>query len=389
MNLLDVVILLLLFIQATRWAQYGFSRRFFSLAGFWIGIAIGALATPYAMRIADDPLVKFTIALALVFIFAAIVGALGRIAGDKISHLLNKVHLERVDKLAGSIFSIVATLAIVWFIASIFSGAPLQGLNRQIRGSAIIQELNRVLPPPPEVFSRISGLINPRGFPQIFIGPEPQPIGPVDPPSSEEVAAALDAAGTSVVRLESVGCGGIVYGSGFVVSPNIIVTNAHVVAGIDQPSVVDQNGRHRAEVIYFDAALDMAVLRSANLAGEPLPISNTAQSRGTVGTALGYPGGGPLKAEPASILRSITARGLDIYGNRIVERQVYMLQANVENGNSGGPVVLADGTVIGMIFARSDADDNIGYAVAARELIPRIDQALANNQPIETGACVN
>lgn len=389
MNLLDLIITVLAVIQAVRWSRYGFSRGFFSLAGYWAGLILGAFVAPFLIGGIEDPLAKLFVVLLVIFGAATLLGSVGQLIGVRLFHLLNKARLNWIDGLAGSVFSVVVTLGIVWLLAAMLSGVPFRDVNRQIRGSAIVQGLNEKLPPAPAVLARIGTLINPEGFPQAFLGPEPQPIAPVDPPSSADIKAALESAGRSTVRIESVGCGGQLTGSGFVADENIIVTNAHVIAGIDQPTVVDINGRHRAQTIYFDPDMDIAILRvDGNLAGPPLNLANQEFSRGTTGVTLGYPVGGPLKAVPAGVLSAVDARGLNIYGQKTVMRSIYILQTEVIRGNSGGPVVLTDGTVIGVIFARSDSDDNVGYAVRSSEVIPALQRAVQRNQAVDTGFCV-
>lgn len=388
MNILDVLIVLIVASQAARWLHYGFARRVFSLTGFWLGIFIGAWIAPLALRILNDPLAELLLAIVIVFATATITGTIGKIVGEKSARFLERFRLKKFDVVLGSVFNVIMTLVIIWLFASILSGTPFRELNRQIRGSAVLQTMNNIMPPAPSVLSRITTLINPHSFPQVFVGPEPRPIDPVNSPSSAEVAAAIDAAGASVVRIESAGCGGVVFGSGFVAAPNTIVTNAHVIAGIDRPTLVDQNGRHQAEVMLFDPSLDLAVLRTSDLAGEPLPISDASYPRGTTATVLGYPGGGPLEAVPAGILQSINARGRNIYGRRLVTRPVYALQTTVQSGNSGGPVVLSDGTVIGVVFARSEADPDLGYAIAGSAVREQLERALAADQPVSSGACV-
>lgn len=388
MNILDLVIVPLLILQAAHWAQGGFSRKFLSLAGFWLGIVAGAILVPVVVRSTGDAFVRLALALLVIFSLAVVFGTVGRIFGHRLRAVLARVKLGRADAILGAVFGVVAGLAVVWVLAGIVSGTPFKEANRLVRDSFTVQQLNRIMPAPPEALSRIAGLINPERFPQIFVGPEPRPVAPVTSPSSAEVAAALDTAGESVVRLESQGCGGTMFGSGFVAAPDIIVTNAHVVAGINRPMVVDQGGQREGRIVYFDPDLDMAVIRTSGLAGGPLAIDGTSYDRGATAVTLGYPGGGPLEAAPASVLRRLTARGMNIYNQRMVDRQVYMLQTAVESGNSGGPVVLPDGTVIGMIFGRSEAEDDIGYAVTSAEIIPRLNQALTRHQPVSTGVCV-
>lgn len=389
MNVLDIVIIVFVVIQAAVWARNGLVRGVFSLGGFWLGIFVGALVAPYTMEYGDDATSQLLIAVITVLGAAFVGESIGRAVSNRLSGFREKLHLERVDGVLGAAFSVFMTLGIAWLLAAMLGGGPVQSLNSQIRNSSIIQAMNRTLPPAPEVLSKISALIGASGFPDVFVGEIPRPIEPVNPPTSGEVAEALQVAGRSTVRVEGIGCGGQLTGSGFVAAPGIVVTNAHVIAGIDQPFAVDVNGRHPAVPIIYDPDLDIAILRTDGLAGASLPLAENDFPRGTTATALGYPGGQSLEANAAGVLRQLDARGRNIYGNDIVVRSVYELQSNIVQGNSGGPLVLSDGTVIGVIFARSQANANIGYAVTALEVAPLLQQAQASEQPVDTGACVD
>lgn len=390
MNLLDGAILLVVTLQAFRWINYGLIRGVFSIGGFWIGVLLGAMVAPLVLEFAsNEPMLRLVVSITTIITVALLVGAIGEFVGRKLSYLTSRLHLGIADAILGAIFGMVATLLFAWLIAAILSGTPFQQVNQQIRQSVILQTLNRELPPAPAVASQITNLINPDNFPQVFTGLEPAPIDPVDPPSSEELAAALEAAGTSTVRIESTGCGGVVNGSGFVVDNDIVATNAHVVAGIERPNVVDTAGRNEATVIAFDPDMDIALLRVSNLAGEPLPLATSTAERGTTGAVLGYPAGGPLEVVESAVLRQMQARGRDIYGRSLVTRPVYELQTQIASGNSGGPMVRSNGEVVGIIFARSEADGNVGYAIEASAVQSLLDQHRNATRPVSTGVCAN
>jgi S1-C subfamily serine protease len=191
----------------------------------------------------------------------------------------------------------------------------------------------------------------------------------------------------SVVKVAGQGCGGIVEGSGFIVEPGLIATNAHVVAGIRHPYVQDANGEHGGSVIWFDPNLDFAVVRVSNLAGKPLLISSKAAESGTPAAVVGYPGGGAFNASSAAVLDSFTASGRNIYGKGNTNREVYEIQADVIPGNSGGPLIDKTGTVIGVIFAESTSYKHVGYALTTPAVTSAIAQAVRHNQPVSTGKC--
>jgi S1-C subfamily serine protease len=198
----------------------------------------------------------------------------------------------------------------------------------------------------------------------------------------------MNAAGDATVRVEGFGCGGVQTGSGFIAGSGLVVTNAHVVAGIRSLSVYEQKGqRHRAITVYFDSKLDLAVLRTAPIGTHSLAMLRTDVGHGAAGAVLGYPGGSAtLQPGPAAVLQELRAVGPDIYGHP-TQRNVYQLQATIRQGNSGGPFVRRDGTVLGVIFAASTNDPHIGYALTSSEVASRVDQARDNTVPVDTKSC--
>jgi S1-C subfamily serine protease len=252
--------------------------------------------------------------------------------------------------------------------------------------SVIVRTLVAELPPAPSVFTRLYSLIAATPFPRVFTGLEPVPAGPVPVPGGAVVQGAVRNAGNSVVRIVGVGCGGVQEGSGFVVGTNLVLTNAHVVAGIASPEVQDASGGHRSTPVLFDPELDVAILRTTNLHDVTLPLLAEDVSRGQGGAVLGYPGGGRFDAEAGAVLSKFIATGRDIYGRNVTRRDVYQLQALIRQGNSGGPFVRQDGWVMGVVFAASTTDKNVGYALTSADVIPRVNQAKSSG-PVSTGAC--
>jgi S1-C subfamily serine protease len=260
-------------------------------------------------------------------------------------------------------------------------------LTYEIQTSRILQALDRSLPPAPDVLARLDRALGSGALPRVFTGLEPSPPTAVTGPNAAAVQAAAAAGRAATVRVEGLGCGGLLEGSGFVAGDGLVATNAHVVAGVDRPVVVDAKGTHRATVVLFDPDLDFAVLRTTNLAAAPLPLASSNSARGTVGAALGYPGGGDFTVQPAAVLDRRIAIGRNIYGSGLIRRDIYTLQAVVRPGNSGGPLVTPDGTVIGVIFATSTVNGNIGYALTSSEVLSDL-HAAANSGTVATGACV-
>ena len=233
--------------------------------------------------------------------------------------------------------------------------------------SRIVRALDAVLPPIPTVFAGVERFLAQSGFPVVFAGLPPQTAAPVTLPTDASARAAVLRAEGSTVQVAGMGCGVIQEGSGFVVAPGLVVTNAHVVAGIAAPDVIDSTGRHAATAALFDPRLDIAVFRVPGLADPALAVDIRRGGTGHDGCGPGVSRGGPLTARKAGVAAAFDAVGLDIYGSSQTTREIYQLDAVVQPGNSGGPLVasgdpgIADGTVIGVVFARSTTNNEVGY----------------------------
>jgi S1-C subfamily serine protease len=205
---------------------------------------------------------------------------------------------------------------------------------------------------------------------------------------SADVELAAAKARQSVVRVEGSACQEISSGSGFVVAPGFVATNAHVLAGVATPIVVSSSGKFRAVPVWFNDRLDFAVLRVEGLEAPVLPLAGDAPDPGQTGAILGYPGGGPLKVDPGVMKARYQAVGRDIYGESLVTREIYQMQATIHPGNSGGPFVLPNGSVAGVMFGASPEQPTISYAITSMEVAGELRQAVADNTEAATGKCL-
>jgi S1-C subfamily serine protease len=386
MNLLDLIILVAIVIYAIRGYRTGFFRQAGSLGGFLIGLALGSYLATITVGLASTVMGKAAVALVTILALGAIIGSLGEYVGSWLAGIALKLKFAVVDEVAGALLSIVAVLITAWLLASLSARLPYAGLASAIQNSRILRTLDASLPPVPDALARVEHLVAPSGFPRVFAGIEPSAGPPVSGPNAAAVNAAAAAGRNATVKIEGAGCGGLVDGTGFIVAPGLVATNAHVVAGIRSPMVIDSAGEHRATVVSFDPNLDFAVLRTTGLAAAPLALSGTEYPRGTVAAVLGYPGGGPFDVEAAAILYEQTAVGRNIYDRGLIHRQIYTLQSVVRPGNSGGPLITPDGTVIGVVFAASTTDGHVGYALTSAEVKAEATAA-ASSGPVGTGAC--
>jgi S1-C subfamily serine protease len=392
MHFADIIIVLLFITALLRGTERGFAHTISATAGLLVGFFVGAFIQGKLIHQVNTPGAKAILTLVIILGSILLFIGIGEYIGQAFKEKIEAFRLRGIaaaDKVLGALTSGATVLFIIGLAASIFASAPLPGLQRQIKNSVIIGSLNDALPPAPNVVASIGHFIDPNSFPDVFTGLEPRIDTTAKLPSIGELDVAVQATRASVVKVEGGGCGGISTGSGFVADDGLVITNAHVIAGVRQPYVIDANGQHRAQVLWFDYNLDMAVLRASGLAGEPLSISTTAAADGTSSAALGYPGGGDFTAQPAIVLESFRAVGRNIYNQGTTEREVYSVKSDIEPGNSGGPLIDRDGTVIGLIFAKSTSYDQVGYALTMDAVMAGFNQAKDRNQTAETGSCAS
>ncbi|MEX0668259.1 MAG: MarP family serine protease [Candidatus Saccharimonadales bacterium] len=391
MNVLDITILIALTALGYWWfkyGKYGLIRSVFALVGFWTGFFISTLLTPLVINYVGNLNIKITLFIILIFGGSIFFSYLGGKLGKELEPINNKWKLKRLDRSLGVVGGIIMTIFGLWLISGIIISLPFRNINNQINNSVTFQTINQVMPPAPVMIDRISAMIGDSQLSEVLFGAPLRPVEIAEIPSDEKVLAVVEYASDSTVRIESTVCKDIMTGSGFVVADNLIATNAHVVAGNNNPQVIDLNGRRAGEVIYFDADLDLAFVRADNLAGNPLETSRDTHSRGATAAILGYPGGERLQAEPAYISRDIQARGLNIYREKLATRHMYELQTSITTGYSGGPLVLPTGEVIGMVTARSETEEDVGYAILTKAINDSLKRSQAMPYTIDAGECI-
>ena len=383
MSWLDIFIFLVVVSAVVRGLGLGLVRQLCSAGGFIGGIFAGIWLQDRLLSSSQDVVAAVGIIIGCSFVLLA----LGEYIGTKVHNQLAHFHLGSVDEIFGGIVGAGAVLVAVWLGANIAGNLPGSPWQQTIQKSQIIKSLNQLLPPAPSVIKEISSLIKPNSFPQVFNQQEPKPSQQVQIPDLGEFTSVTRAAAPSVVKIEGEGCGGIVEGSGFVASDGLVITNAHVVAGVAKPKVLDGNGSHSAQVVWFNPDLDFAALRATHLAGKPLAFDTDPAQQGTPGVVLGYPGGGAFQADPAAILDRFLAVGHNIYDQGSVNREVYSADVDVINGNSGGPLIDKDGEVIGVVFARSTQYEHVGYALTAAQVASDFTRAQQSTTATSTGSC--
>jgi len=386
-DLLDIILIAFIILAAFSGHRRGALLQVLTFGGMLLGLLVGAIVAPQLATLFTDPTTQAVVTLVAFLAFAALGDVLGWMVGAKAWAATRRSRMAGVDAAGGSVFAVIALLLAVWFIGLNLTSGPWPPLSREIRRSAIIRTLDTALPEPPSLLGQVRRFLNDFGFPEVFAGLPPAPGGPVKGPTNAQANEAFRDAAGSTLKVVGQACGRIQEGSGFVVAPSYVVTNAHVVAGVRDPHVQVQNGGSRPAVpVLFDSRLDVAILHVSSTP-PPLPLVDHEVGRGASGAVVGYPGGGDLSGVAAANRRVLHAVGRDIYGNGTVVRNIYELQAVVRPGNSGGPFVLVNGQVAGLVFAASTTDRGIGYAITSTEISDDVHQGTRSTAQVATGGC--
>jgi S1-C subfamily serine protease len=395
-DFLDLILLALSAAFAVAGYRQGFIIGVLSLAGFLGGVAGGAVIAPTISRaLAHSPSWQAIIAIMVVFAAAVVGMLLASGVGVAVRSRLTGRPATFLDSVGGAIVNVLSVLLLAWLIGSLVANTSFPSVARQVNGSLVLRAVDKVMPHGVlylPLFPPLRGLLTGNGlYTPIFsaIGAE----GRLDlPPPSKAVLNSPAAAEIrrSVVKIEGVApsCSLKIEGSGFVISPEHVLTNAHVVAGVtDGPEVYATNGAsYDAQVVYYDSQRDVAVLYVPGLTA---PVMHFAGPAAYAAEAIvaGYPYNESLSMTPATISTSIDAYGPNIYQTEIVHRQIYPISANVQPGNSGGPLVAPNGKVYGMVFAASTSEADTGYALTAAEIASDVAAGEWRTGPVSTDRC--
>ncbi|MCG7414577.1 MarP family serine protease [Microbacterium aurum] len=389
MIVVDVLIVLLLVVALVG----GIRRGFFASIGTLAGLAAGAFAAYWA-----TPLVRELVpsidwrgvavlgtAIGLVLLGAVIGSAVGRAMRSG----ADRLKLRGIERALGGIASLVAAVLALALVTPALAVAGVPIVSSAVASSTVLRGIDAITPAPVDAaLAQLRGALLEDGIPRFgeLLGPataEPAPPVELDDPRLEQAAA-------SVARVSGTAfaCGRAVTGTGFVIAPDRVVTNAHVVAGVETP-VVELPGLPAREgrVVYFDPVDDLAVVAVDDLGGQPLAMSPTLEP-GAAAVVQGYPYGGPFTMVTAGVLTTGSAAVPDIYDESWNPREIYALQATVQPGNSGGPLLTAEGAVAGVVFARAEDDSERGYAMTMAELTPVAAEAPALTSAVSPGRCI-
>ncbi len=388
MNTLDLILVVAMVLYAISGYRQGFLVGSASTLGLLFGGFTGVRVTPMLLDRFTQGLSVSTAALLVVLVCAFLGQAIGGLIGSRIRSRITWRPARVFDALSGAGLSVVAMLLIAWVLGVAASGTQLRTLNEEVRGSVVLGAVDHALPGGSDrLLSAFSSLVDSTRFPQYLEPFAPERIKPVPSPNGAVVGrAGVVAAAASVVKIlgSADSCGRTLEGSGFIFTPGRVMTNAHVVAGVDSPVVRINDTDYQATVVYYDPDTDVAVLNAPELQAPALEFDSSAESQEPV-AVLGFPENGPYDAEPARVREEKVLRSPNIYGDATVYRNTYSIYSRVRPGNSGGPLVDVDGQVVGVIFAASVTDPTTGYALTAGQVEAAARQT--SSQPVDTGAC--
>ena len=389
MNLLDWLLVVLVLTYALSGYWQGFITGAFATTGLLLGGLFGVWLAPTALGDAEPSVVVSLGALFIVILCASLGQALLQFAGAKVRDKITWQPVRAIDAIGGAALSAVAVLLVAWALGVAVSGSGIGGITGQVRNSTVLREVDRVLPASADsALGAFNDVVGSGFFPQYLDPFAPERIVEVGPGpkrllSDPDVAAAE----RSVVKIRGTNrCGRGVEGSGFVYADGRVMTNAHVVAGVSDPSVEINGDPIAAEVVHYDPDLDIAVLALDTTGLPTLSFDTGAEAREGV-AILGYPQDGPYDVQVGRIRAEQRLRSPDIYGDGSVIRSVFSLRGLVRPGNSGGPIVSSAGDVVGVVFAASVTDPDTGYALTAEQVGRSAVSGVSGSDEVGTGDC--
>jgi len=385
-NFFDLLIVAVLGMAVAGGYRVGLLARVAGWAGWVIGLLAAAAVVPsFLSRIQGPaPQVRLLVVAGSFLTVAALGAAIGEFAGARLRMLLPPGGLRQMDRLAGGAAGGFGIAVVVWLLLPALAYIP-GTLSRSARNSVVARAIDQLAPTAPPALQSVQDFVSDVDFPDVFAQLRPAPSAGLPPTSSVLAQADVNRVIASTVKVSGEACGRILEGSGFSPAPDVIVTNAHVVAGVERPQVLKPDGRRlAATVAVFDPSVDLAVLRVPGLGQAPLTMATGAVEG--VGAVFGHPGGQvPIEVSPARIESRINAVGRDLYGSGAVTREVFVLASELMPGDSGAALVNASGQVVGVAFAIAPDNPGVAYALSDTELATVLKRPLAR---ASTGPCL-
>ncbi|HEX3932409.1 MAG TPA: MarP family serine protease [Nocardioides sp.] len=388
MNLLDWVLLVIVVLYAVSGYWQGFITGAFATAGLLAGGIVGVWLAPTVLGNASPSILVSLAAVFIVIVCASLGQALCQVGGARLREKITWQPVRALDAVGGAVLSGSAALVVAWALGVALSGSGLHGITPLVQNSAVLGEVNKILPA--EASSKLSAFNDVVGttfFPRYLEPFAPERIVPVGPgPHRMLTDPDVQRAGAGVVRIRSTNrCHQGIEGSGFVYAPDRVMTNAHVVAGVSSPTVEIRGTSVPARVVYYNPELDLAVLSLPTGTVRPLHFDNATGGEGIA--ILGFPQNGPYDVQAGRVRADQRLRSPDIYGHGTVIRDVLSLRGLIRPGNSGGPVVDSAGHVVGVVFAASVTSGDTGYALSAQQVAAAAATGRLASRTVSTQGC--
>jgi S1-C subfamily serine protease len=392
----DLVVILLALIAAVSGWRHGMAVALLSFVGVLTGAVLGVRLAPLLAAGVEAPTTRVIVSIVVVVLLVALGETTGVFFGRRIRDRITGQRSLQVDSTLGSVLQAITVVVAAWLVALPLASASFPGLAAGVRGSEVLRAVDTVMPEAAKALpEELRQLLNNSGFPDVLSPFAETPItevGAPDPALAQSSIVRDVADSVLKVRGRAPSCARQLEGTGFVIAPELVMTNAHVVAGTAQTGVevVGRRGRVQeldAEVVLYDPAVDLAVLRVPGLDAEPLPFDPTPAAAGDDAIIVGYPLDGPYTATAAKVRSMIRLKGPNIYDDGEVTREVYTVRAVVRSGNSGGPMLAPDGRVIGVVFGAALDDQETGFVLTVDQVSGAVQAASNLRREVDTGNC--
>ena len=388
---LDLAVLVVAFIAAISGWRSGALGSLMSFVGVVLGAIAGVMLAPHIVSHIHSPRAKLFAALFLILALVVVGEVAGVVLGRAVRGAIRNRGVRTVDSIIGVALQLVVVMVAAWLLATPLTSSDQPNLAAAVRGSKVLAQVDKYAPEwLKSVPKRMSTLLSTSGLPDVLQPFGRTPIQAVDAPDASLAGSLVVASSRpSVVKIRGVapGCQKVLEGTGFVIAPNRVMSNAHVVAGSDSVTVDAEGQTYDATVVSYDPNADISILDVPNLPQRPLVFAEQPAKSGTDAVVLGYPGGGEFAATPARIRETIELSGPDIYRTTTVNREVYTIRGTVRQGNSGGPMINRAGQVLGVVFGAAVDDNDTGFVLTANEVSRQLAK-IGNTEKVPTGACV-
>jgi S1-C subfamily serine protease/uncharacterized membrane protein required for colicin V production len=392
MNWVDLFVIGLAVLAAVSGARQGVIIALPAFIGVLGGAILGILIAPLVVEQITASPTKVAFAFAIFVLFIALGETLGVWVGRTLRQKISSPKLTGVDSALGAVVQGVVVFVVCWLIGSALSTVGnLPTLSSEINRSVILGGVDKAMPTAAQDLpAKLRKILDDTGFPAIVDPFNRAPSKDVAPPDPAlQASAVVQRVHPSVLKIhaKAPSCERALEGSGFVIAPQRVMTNAHVIAGANEVSVESGDRTLRARVVHYDPETDIAVLAVQGLTAPALRFANQDATSGQDSIVLGYPLDGPYTASPSRIRDRIKLSGPNIYDSRTVTRDVFTLRAVVKSGNSGGPLVDTEGQVLGVVFGAAVDNSDTGFALTAAEVRDEVNQAPGMSDQVDTGRC--